>query len=848
MRTVKPIHLSMLTHPYRWQRSDHLGVAVMAMSTLGDNPHLVLEQELWKSTAELIGPGAVLDLGVPKLVPEVLVSGYAYTSHQQDKTSCAVKLQIAGLQKTLTVHGDRYWLDRRATAPQPFEKMPLDWRHAYGGPGVPENPLGMGTVEELVNGVRATRLAHIETPGRQPTSPKQAVPPAGFGAIPPDWPQRASLMGTQYGQAWLENDYPGLAKDADWRHFNAAPADQRWEGLQEVPTGAAYELWNMHPDIPVLRGQLPRWQARCFVQHTPSGPALREVPLRLSTVWFFPHLERMVLIWHGVFPVTQDDAADVPLGMAALERMDDTPRTLAHYESVLKLRSEPERGGLHAMRDKDLAPPEVLSDWADTFPASVNEPLVRNLRAGQQRDHERRREELRARGLDPEVHLPALAPPEPPPHVDDLVEHLERMEAQGRDAKAKMEAFARQADASGVFALDALGAGPSLAEEDDGDGKDDALVLPVPPPSDTASALRQQAGLYSAHLSSPRPPAPSFRSAKWRRRLEAVDPAQRDFSRLNLTGVDLSGMDLRGARFVEAVLQDTNLRGAQLDDCDFSQAVLVRADLSQASMARAKLVKTNLGSARCEQTVFDGAELREASCDKTRFDGCRMVGMRFELTQLGEATLQRCDLSRSHWQQMVVLRLKLEDLRFDGASFDQVTWVECRLQNVSFVGARLERCGFVTADCSNGVDFSSAHLEASGFAHRCTLAQARFNSALLKECGLRTTPMRQADLSDARIDNSDLSECDLSHARLDRMVGGDSLFIRTNFSGASLREANLIDANLAKADLRGADLTRANLFRADVSQVLFDPATRMDGTYTKHAKVWPARRPEAPTA
>lgn len=847
MRTVKPIHLSMLTHPYRWQRRDHLGVAVMAMSTLGDNPHLVLEQELWKSTAEAIGPGAVLDLGVPKLVPEVLVSGYAYTSHQQDKTSCAVKLQIAGLQKTLTVHGDRYWLNRRPTPPQPFEKIRLDWQHAYGGPGVAENPLGMGTVEELINGVRATRLAHIETPGRQPASPRQAVPPAGFGAIPPDWPQRASLMGTQYGQAWLENDYPGLAKDADWRHFNAAPADQRWEGLQEVPTAAAYELWNMHPEIPVLHGHLPRWQARCFVQHTPSGPELREVPLRLSTVWFFPHLERMVLIWHGVFPVTQDDAADVPLAMAALERMDDTPRTMEHYESVLKLRSEPQRGGLHAMRDKDLAPKEVLSDWADTLPTSVNEPLVRNLRAGQLRDHERRREELRARGLDPDAHLPALAPLEAPPHIDDLVDYLDRMEARGRDAKAEMEAFAKQAT-SEMLALDTLSAEPSRADEGEDDGKDDDPVLPVPRPADAASALRQQASLHSAHLSSPGPSAPSFRSAKWRRRLEAVDPARRDFSRLNLTGVDLSGMDLRGARFVEAVLQDTNLRGAQLDDCDFSQAVLVRADLSQASMVRAKLFKTNLGGARCEQTVFDEAELREANCTQTRFDGCRMVGARWELTQLGEATLQRCDLSRSRWQQMLLLRLKLEDLRLDGATFDQVTWVECRLQNVSFVGARLERCGFVTADCASGIDFSNAHLEGSGFAHGSTLVQASFKSAYLKECGLRTTPMMQADLSDARIDNSDLSECDLSHARLDRMVGGDSLFIRTIFFGASLREANLIDANLSKADLRGADLTRANLFRADVSQVLFDPATRMDSTYTKHAKVWPARRPEAPTA
>ncbi len=846
MRTVKPFRLSVLTRPYRWQRRDHLGVVVMAMSTLGEEPRLVLEQELWKSTAEEIGAGAVLDLSVPKLVPEVLVSGYAYTNHQQDKTSCAVKLQLADLQKTLTVFGDRYWLDRRPTPPQPFEKIRLDWQHAYGGPAVAENPLGMGTVEELINGVQTKRLANIEAPGRQPASPKQAVPPVGFGAIPPDWPQRTSLMGKQYGKEYLEKDYPGFAKDTDWRYFNAAPPDQRWEGRQALPDGAAYELWNMHPQIPILRGNLPRWRVRSFVRHTPSGPELREVALRLSTAWFFPHLERVVMFWHGTFPIVEDDAADIELIMAALELADDTPRPMAHYESVLQRRLDPERGVIHSLRESDLAPKAVLNDWGKLLPNTLDEPLPRNMRAGQLRDHEKRRDELRAQGLDPDQYLPPLAPLETLPDIEDLPEFLDRVDLQAREAKAQMETIAKpQEEAAAPVPASRLEP-PGASSAADDEGQEDAPVRPAPPPADAATALARQAHLHSAHLSSPAPAAPSFRSAKWRRRLEAVPATQRDFSRLNLTGIDLSGMDLRGARFVGAMLEDADLRGAQLDDCDFSQAVLARADLSSASMVRAKLHQANLGGVRCENTILDAAELHEANCIKAHFVGCRMVGASFEQTDWGEATLRHCDFGKSRWRQLALMRLTLEGVRFDEASFDQMAWIECRLQNTSFVGAHLLRCGFVTTDCTSAVDFSNARFEGSSFAHGSKLTHAKFKSAHVKESGFRTTPMAHVDLSDARIENSDFSECDLSHAVLDRMVGGDSLFIRAVFAGASLREANLIDANLSKADLRGADLARANLFRADVSQTLVDTLTRTEGAYTKHAKVWPARRPEAP--
>jgi uncharacterized protein YjbI with pentapeptide repeats len=851
VKTVKPFRLSTLTRPYRWQRRDHLGVAVMALSSLGDDPRLMPEQALWKTAADEIGPGAVLDLGTPKLVPEFLASGYGYTNHQADKTVCAVRLRVGGIEKTLTVFGDRFWLNGRPTPAQPFERMPLDWSHAYGGAGVPENPLGMGSVDEIVNGVRTRRLPHIEAPGAHVSSPRQAPAPVSLGAIPPEWPQRMSLGGTKYDQEWLENDFPGFARDIDWRYFNAAPADQRWEGRQELPAGAPYEIWNMHPDVPILRGNLPNWQPRCFISPRKDGGELRETALRLTTAWFFPHRERVALIWHGMFPIVEDDAADVQIIMAALE-LPDAPRPLSHYEEVMRRRLDPERGAIHAVRDSDLVPREVMGEWDSTLmPDVLADPMARNMRAGHLRDYEARRAELLAQGEEPDKYLSPPPPLEKPPAIDDLPEFLERMEAEAQKAKEEMGLLAAWDASTDATRFDA---GPAARDpKAEGETADNPLPGEAEAPAvdegtQRMAALVHQSQLHTAHFSAPAPAMPSFRSAKWRRRLAALEPGRRNFSGLNLTGVDLSEMDLQGADFSGAILEDANLGGANLDGCDFSQAVLARAQLTRTSMARAMLRQANLGGARCDHAVLTGAMLHETNCHKTQFESCNLVGASFDQTHFNEAVLKGCNLGKSRWRQVSLIKMSLEDLVFDEADFDQMTWIECRLQRVSFVAARLLRCGFVTTDCSDAVDFSGATLEGSSFAHGSSLVHAMFRNALVKQCGLRTTPLAHADLSDARLDNSDFSECDMSHAKLERIAAGDSLFIRTNFTGASFRDANLIDANLSKSDLRSADLGGANLYRADVSQAQIDALTRMQGAYTQNAKVWPARRPEAPAA
>jgi len=114
----------------------------------------------------------------------------------------------------------------------------------------------------------------------------------------------------------------------------------------------------------------------------------------------------------------------------------------------------------------------------------------------------------------------------------------------------------------------------------------------------------------------------------------------RDFSRQELTDVDLSGADLtdanferanlRGARFVEATMAGAVLRGAQLDRADLSSAILKDAILTGAILPGAKL---------------DASDLKRADLAGADASGASFRGANLASAQLGRANLHACDLT-----------------------------------------------------------------------------------------------------------------------------------------------------------------------------------------------------------
>lgn len=880
MKTVKPLRLSVITRPFLRGRHQRLAVTVIGMVSMGETPVLLPEPEFWKIAAEELGPTGAIDLGIPKPTAEFLASGHAYTRHQQDKSACAVALQVGGLTRQLLVFGDRFWLDGRATEPQPFDSMRLDWRRAYGGADFPDNPLGIGRATEIVQGLAVRRLPNVEHPQQRLDRPDREPEPASLGAIDPAWPQRMRLIGRQYDAHWREHLFPGFAEDMDWHFFNAAPPAQRWTGRDHIPAGTPYEVWNMHPTLPVQRGRLPQWRARAFIARR-TGPRGREpeqfdeVPMRLTTAWFFPHHAQVALIHHGEIAIAEDDADDVTHVMPAIEDANAPERPLAHYFEILQRRCHPETGALHAARDDELLPAEAIGPWIDELDEADESVRVRNLRERGERLRQQMQQKAEEAGHDPRL-LRERAPPEPfrkAPKLAELPAFIERSRVFEQDQRRRLAEGREELERLGrANAVQSRKVGFDSAEIVGGIDRPSAKGPPVfearqvldgmfgiaaaTGTAPLAAAERREfeqvveqgerglRALYRAgaqHQSAP-DAQQGEQAERTRRRVQEAIAAARDLSDMDLTGADLSGMDLRGLRLHRTLLEGANLEDARLDGADATEAVLVRARLARASLAGCVLERANLSLAQCTQAVLTGIRLREATIEKTQFEDC--------------------DFSDAVLEHLTLQGIGFERCRFDGARFDYVTFIEqCRLRDCSFRRAAWHKVGLISS-IAERLDFASAQLEACAWAHSAgdegiafrgatlrttcfvgssTLRHVDFEGATLVQCSLREMPLDGARFVRATLDNCDFSAASLVGADLGAIDAPDSLFIRADFSHASLRAANLMNAHLQKARLVGTDLRDANLFRADVSQTLIDSVTETRGAYLEQAKTVPRR-------
>ncbi|CCJ90699.1 DUF2169 domain-containing protein [Cronobacter sp. EKM101R] len=841
MKIVKPLRLSVLNRPFRWEGKNYLGVSVIALADMGPSPKLRPEVELWQLAAsELQTSGGVIDMAIPKVRAEFLATGHAYTHHQQEKTACAVRIDVENLSKSLAVFGDRYWAGSKMTLPRPFDEMRLDWSRAYGGEGYEENPHGVGFRPEIHQGHEFRRLPNIEPFEGRMISPKQKPEPASFGPLDILWPRRFSRMGKKYDASWLQNDFPGFAKDIDWKVFNAASPDQWWQDRDTLPPQAKWRIWNMHPEKPLQEGTLPPWQARCFINRQRGDDTLfEEVALRATTVWFFPHLEQMMLIWQGHIRINEDDAADVLQLLPAMEKVG-APRSVNHYRKVLAQRMDKEKGALFAFREKDLVPEDAIGPWIDSEVEESASPMRDNMnnRANQLREQHRAR--IEASGGDVNDLLGDIEEPEMP-KLDELPEFIEKMEKQAAEMQAKAEARKREMEAR--F--------PQGNNEDNQPRGPEAMhrmqemlyrnrdSLGEKKLAQSRDALHQMYLMSVQH----QPPARRLKgdlAQIIRQRAERTLAQGGDFSGMDLTGVDFSGMDLRGADFSKALLECADLSHCQLDGVNFRGAMLARAELHHTSLRDCNFEGASLSLAQCCHSDFSGARFKDTQLQETLLDDCTFDDATLEGLLFRETWFTHCRFHRATLDGCVFLELTLPGLDFRHARLNKTTFVKSTLEAADFSDATLDSCSFVETHADEA-RFINATWITCAAASESTLNRADFTHATLRQSNLRQTALCGARFELAKLENTDLSEADCRGASFQRACLVGSLFIRTDFREVNFTDANLMGALLQKSQLGGADFNGANLFRADLSQSFTNDETRMNGAFTKRVKTLPKR-------
>ncbi|KAF0815291.1 Secreted effector protein PipB2 [Andreprevotia sp. IGB-42] len=879
MKAIKPLSLGLLHRPYRIGDEYRFVVSALGFFRLGtQNERFLIDNLQWPLVAKALPAGQMLDEVMPKPAGEVLLAGSAHAPGGEPVKTMTVSMQLGKLQKSLRIVGKRTWAYGllpwyRISAPAPFSSMPIDYAHAFGGPGLKANPAGMGYSGNPFAafwGSNTGVLPNIELPGRPAIRHWRRYAPAGFGAIPLSWTPRMTLLRAMprpdEKQLTATSPLPGLAARVDRSLFQMAPTDQQLPG--DVGSGEPYRLTGMHPQQPVIEGQLPALAARAFIQRRGSDAA-EEVPLQCDTVWFFPDLLLGVMIWHGEAAISDSLAQDVQTVMVAYERAG-SPKPLAHYQQALARRTNPATAGHDAFNESQLAAEYSPAEQARRASAQAMVQATETARQQAVLD-EHTADFWASSGLQPPPgYVPPIIPAPPLPLPNPL-----QIRERDFDVGALIDA--------------ARAVGNTLQQQAAVQLADARLQLGklAPPPVPTVREQQQQALARASVAAGDLQPVPAALPAQLQQVLAqarqyqpsqpglqplAVSPARLDSAAAQLpalqrqarqmapegnkaaaaldqvvaawlgqqlalwhaggallagrdvAGARLAGMDFRGADLREIMLDYADLSGTCFAGADLRRAVLTGARLDGADFSGARLDGANLNLSHGQAIRFDGATLSGAQADQARWPAARLGGCKLDRWRATGIDLSGAMLNGSDLTAALLLQAIAPHSSWQEARLDKTVLLRANLSGADCRGAVLNRAMLVEAQLA-GSDWSGASFIATvGNGAKTDWRGALLRGARGERSNWQGAAMAGADLRGANLQRCDFSYTDLTGATLSNGCFAGSLFLATVLADCVADHADFFQALLHQARCNGADLRHASFVQADLSEADFTRA------------------------
>ncbi len=849
MTIVKPLRLGLLNRAQQEPPKVYYFVTALGYFDLMEPGDFDLETKMWPMVAAAMG-GTPLDVGMPKPRGEVVVIGEAVAPAGRPVTQMAVEFSVGPVRKRMTVIGDRYWqLTRDGAAfsrPQSFERMPLGWDRAFGGPAHPDNPFGTGhgALARLKEG-QPVRLPNIEDASNLILDAEHSPNPVGCAPLDVMAPVRQRHAGT-YDDSYLKRHFPGHAPDFDWAFYNTVPVDQRapgfFRGDEEI------RIVGMHEEHGPIRSRLPGMRVRAFANvERGGGRTLTEVDMRCETVVLFPAQLKGVVIYRGGCEIADIDGKDVVDVMLAYERLGEASRSVEHYAATLAARTDPETAAMSFFDEKPLRPdiPELELAERDAereaFAAERDAKWDKRVVASLTKAYLSVGAVPPPPDVFPKAQMPVKLPTITPADIErmdvDMVglwKGLNELKAYGDAQIANARQQAAKAVAEAMDALDGPGGG-LLSPANAAKLKAAAASLPAPPaggpsvlPADlpTLDTVRQTLAQGSAS-----PGTDPFEDLLAAIEATKLEPGP-------LTDEEAVALRARAEGRPEAGIAAPLL--AQLDAIDLTAGGKVEPTAVAPTPAAAADTESFLEKLGLDERTAGAFGAVNAAIDK--------LGANADLARPLLAAKAPDPASAGDPGELIAdakakieeMTPKLEDAMNLGREMspDPLAPMEpLRTEQVEFLSMVIRECLAAGGDFT-GRDWAGADLRGVDFSG-LDLRGAKFERADLTGAVFRGANLEKAVFTAAALTGADFSGCPMSGANLSKVQAEGA-----RFAGSDLSDARLIDARLVAADLSqvtlenvvalNADLTRADLTGARGTKVMFMTATMveaiLDGT------------------
>ncbi|WP_444995422.1 DUF2169 family type VI secretion system accessory protein [Aliikangiella sp. IMCC44359] len=829
MKLIKPNKIAFLQRTYGLEKQYWYVITPILFFDLKTSK-ILPENMQWKKVVDALGQEA-LDHALPKIKGEYFIAGHAYAPDENTE-SMEISFNLGEQKKKLNIRGERFWKRNflgqwQPSEPKPFSKVSLTYQNSYGGEKSKTNPLGIGYDKEQP-------LPAIEAFDEKIKKPGQKSFPAGTLPLPITWPQREKYHGSYKGD-WFEKYFPALPPDTDMRLFNAAPEDQQISGF--FNGDEKFCIKGMLPEQQVLSGQLPNIRVRSFINYNEQ---FSEVLLDLDTVWFMPDQLLGALIFRGKTKVVNAEAYEIKQVMLAFENNADEPKTIKHYQTVLKLRSEPATASINVMNESQLSP-LISEDEIDERKKKLEIQKIKTVEA-KKIQQQLLLEEMPEYIDDSEVLLPE---PELSPFDLLLDEDIESGDIDLTDVIGEVNHKLEQLEAN---------AEKQIAELKQ--NKDINQNIPMQEPVTEKEAIEKfdclkvqdRNKLLMSEISEKKVQELQLQQIKMKQMaVSKSDEANitpevgltlktlaleqlscgNDLCAKNLTGVDFSNQVFENVDFSHSILSFSQLYQAKFTNCQFSEVAFVNANLTRCEFENCKMAQSNFSGISAVGVTFKGCDLSltqwkncnisqafiahcnvkqaqfiESKLVHSYFSECQVLQCLFSKCLLNDNDFASCDIIQTTFSESI-----LDLTRWSRSRFERCVIQLCPIRLASFVDAKFKKVVFSIETNLTRANFTQAECYETSF--RCLMMPALIaDNAVFKKCDFSESELTNSRFNNSKINQcisagSNFTNCYFNNCNCYRSRFRQAKFINTNFNNVDMLDSDLMWAQFQDTSIKG---------------------------------------------
>ena len=246
------------------------------------------------------------------------------------------------------------------------------------------------------------------------------------------------------------------------------------------------------------------------------------------------------------------------------------------------------------------------------------------------------------------------------------------------------------------------------------------------------------------------------------------------------------------------------LTGVYLSGEDLREVVFMGSDISYANFSKATLTETNFNGTTADGAIFDQALMKKWIANGVTFNNCSFVNIDFTEASLAGITFNKCIMIKVNFREATIQGSKFLGCTMISSNFSKTKlnfadFTACTLTNSDFS----EALGVNTITSFEDAVLIACNLKATDFTNIRINANTNFMNAFLDECVFTGKDLTQvvfvrASMKNVKLDKTVLDGVQMAFANLTMAsITGSVSMIGANLSNANLSSAHYRAPNWA---------------------------------------------------